>query len=361
MADINRNEENGIMSDLYKQNNLDNDMLIQLFHNPFYLKIIQSEEFQRLKKVSFLGAIDYLSPKTKSNRYTHSLDVAKLALFISKQRNYNQEIQDHLVTAALLHDIGHAPFSHSMEPSFFNAFGINHHLASVNIINGQNQDSSLTKIIKEKVSVSTIIDLVEQISSDEFADIFNSKINVDTIDGIHKSLAFMNSNLNYDKYNLALASFIKGTADSVRKLDLFWKAKDIVYDILITSGTGAIADHMSKEYFTDNISRLDESYFYKKELSLLVGKKPIFKNFSKNIQMLKQLNVHETQKIDNIHKIKLDVTKRCYKINNNINIHEIDNLNIFISQRYECKKWSSHENIYYTICRSYNNKQFNLL
>ncbi|WP_415663466.1 HD domain-containing protein [Vibrio taketomensis] len=52
--------------------------------------------------------MDYLSPETKSNRYIHSLDVAKLALFISKQRNYDEEVQDHLVVAALLHDIGHA-------------------------------------------------------------------------------------------------------------------------------------------------------------------------------------------------------------------------------------------------------------
>nr|WP_269472787.1 HD domain-containing protein [Vibrio taketomensis] len=115
----------------------------------------------------------------------HSLDVAKLALFISKQRNYDEEVQDHLVVAALLHDIGHAPLSHSMEPSFFDEFGINHHVAGNRVI--KEKEFSLKKILEDQVSIDTVIDLVEQNSEEEFSDIFNSKINIDTIDGIQKA------------------------------------------------------------------------------------------------------------------------------------------------------------------------------
>ncbi len=356
-----RHESNLVVFDFYEESDIDRNMGNMLLSNSFYSKIINSDEFQRLKQVSFLGAIDYLSPETKSNRYIHSLDVAKLALFISKQRNYDEEVQDHLVVAALLHDIGHAPLSHSMEPSFFDEFGINHHVAGNRVI--KEKEFSLKKILEDQVSIDTVIDLVEQNSEEEFSDIFNSKINIDTIDGIQKSLSFVNANLKYDKYSLARASFIDEGDVQVEKLDSFWKAKDFVYKKVITSGVGAIADHISREYFFDNVSRIDESYFFKKESSLLGGKKPIFKHFSNKVRKLKQLSFDfdSTHDLESINEINLDVIERCYKVNKSIDTNNIKNLDEFISKRYECSKWSTKKTIYYTLCIDPNKKQYDLL
>jgi HD superfamily phosphohydrolase len=38
---------------------------------------------------------------------------------------------------ALLHDIGHLPISHSLEPVFLSVFGIDHHHASEDIFFGR--------------------------------------------------------------------------------------------------------------------------------------------------------------------------------------------------------------------------------
>ncbi|MCA2442359.1 MULTISPECIES: HD domain-containing protein, partial [Vibrio] len=136
---------------LFKDSSLDRAMDYKLFNDSFFKSIIDTKEFQRLKSVSFLGAIDYTDRKNKSTRYIHSLDVAKLALYISEVRNYSTEVTNHLVAAALLHDVGHAPLSHSMEPSFFDEFGIDHHCATTQIISQGQGASSLTETLKAKI------------------------------------------------------------------------------------------------------------------------------------------------------------------------------------------------------------------
>ncbi|NAT15688.1 hypothetical protein CU663_05730 [Pseudomonas syringae pv. actinidifoliorum] len=84
--------------------------------------ILQSKAFKRLYDISFLGALDYTHPGTEiiskknRSRAEHSLHVAALAAYVSAKRNYTPELKRHLIIAALLHDVGHAPLSHSAEP-----------------------------------------------------------------------------------------------------------------------------------------------------------------------------------------------------------------------------------------------------
>ena len=85
-------------------------------------RVLESRPVRRLKDISFLGAIDYTSlvhkgPRIGRDRLHHTLGVAALADFISEHRNYDEETRNHVVVAALLHDIGHGPFSHAMENS----------------------------------------------------------------------------------------------------------------------------------------------------------------------------------------------------------------------------------------------------
>lgn len=321
--------------EFYKNESIDRSMNEKLLSNDLFSSIIDSEEFQRLQQVSFLGAIDYVNPENKATRYQHSIDVAKLALYVSEKRGYSNDIINHVVSAALLHDIGHAPLSHSMEQSFYDTYGINHHIVSSNLIENGTNISSITNILKKHVDINLVVNLIEQKSNEHFSDIFNSRLNVDTIDGIHKSLAFINLKDSYDKYALAHSAFTQEVKISANRLDHFWNLKGLVYKKIITSGIGAIADHISKEYFTDNVNRLNESYFLKKESSLLGGRSPIFKDFSKKVKGIKFLGESVETKSE---KLNITVTEREYKVNTGVKLDDFINVNDFINSRYKVDK-----------------------
>lgn len=95
------------------------------FDDPFLARLAESVAVTRLKDIGFLGAIDYVrfgNEKQKDrqyfNRYEHSLGVAFLALNYSKAKDLSEYDSRVLASAGLLHDVGHGPLSHTLEPIF---------------------------------------------------------------------------------------------------------------------------------------------------------------------------------------------------------------------------------------------------
>ncbi len=83
-----------------------------------FLQIIDSEPFQRLRHIKQLGLSYLVYPSANHSRFEHSLGCFHLAKKISdkfsaqsKKFPYAAEFK----IAALLHDVGHAPFSHAAE------------------------------------------------------------------------------------------------------------------------------------------------------------------------------------------------------------------------------------------------------
>jgi uncharacterized protein len=81
--------------------------------------LIDTPEFQRLRRIRQLGLAYFAYQSAEHSRFTHSLGAFHLAArMIAKLRN-SYSIPDEAQTAvrisALLHDIGHGPFSHVIE------------------------------------------------------------------------------------------------------------------------------------------------------------------------------------------------------------------------------------------------------
>src|SRR5690349_14251989 len=83
------------------------------------MRLIDAAEFQRLRRIKQLGLGLYTYQGAEHSRFTHSLGAAHLVTRILDQLSESYEIdaEDRLAAraAALLHDVGHAPFSHAME------------------------------------------------------------------------------------------------------------------------------------------------------------------------------------------------------------------------------------------------------
>ncbi len=75
------------------------------------IRIIDTPQFQRLRRIKQLGFANLVYPGANHTRFEHSLGVMHIAKLLKEKL----DLDDTVVAAALLHDIGHAPFSHSSE------------------------------------------------------------------------------------------------------------------------------------------------------------------------------------------------------------------------------------------------------
>lgn len=86
------------------------------------IALIESPEFLRLDRIQQLGFVSKVWPGAKHTRFEHSLGVFHLmrrAIDSVRRSDHGREIDDQnartALAAALLHDIGHYPFSHAIE------------------------------------------------------------------------------------------------------------------------------------------------------------------------------------------------------------------------------------------------------
>lgn len=78
--------------------------------------VIDSRLFQRLRNIKQLAFTHLVYHGAEHSRFGHSLGVYHLAKILTEHLKVNDpEVSDSFCLAALLHDIGHFPFSHSFE------------------------------------------------------------------------------------------------------------------------------------------------------------------------------------------------------------------------------------------------------
>lgn len=89
-----------------------------------FLMLIETEAFQRLRRIKQLSTADLVFPNATHTRFSHCIGTFHImtlivdhfkGIFKNLGVAYQQEDIDALLVAALLHDIGHGPYSHNFE------------------------------------------------------------------------------------------------------------------------------------------------------------------------------------------------------------------------------------------------------
>lgn len=173
-------------------------------------RIIASPYFQRLRWIKQLGWSHYIYPGATHTRFAHALGVMSVMDKIVKSIGrgvddallFNIKIHDEktmfhrkLRLAALLHDIGTFPFSHSVEHGYINHYKnqlaqkkktnpANHEELGSHIINRTNFDGGITQILEaDGFNAKEISQLIRGGSDDGLANqLVHSDIDADRID-----------------------------------------------------------------------------------------------------------------------------------------------------------------------------------
>ena len=117
--------------------------------NSWLLDLIGTPEVQRLRYISQLGLSHFAYPGATHSRFSHVLGVLHLMQeCVNHLRQTGHEVdltEESLLAAALLHDIGHSPFSHATEEVFGD-----HEEKAVAMI--KDTDSEVHKILSRKAA-----------------------------------------------------------------------------------------------------------------------------------------------------------------------------------------------------------------
>ena len=147
------------------------------------MELIDSSPFQRLRRIKQLGPAYLTFHGAESSRFTHSLGVFQLARrAINHLSELDSRLKEHkfiLYGAALLHDLGHGPLSHTSEE----IFKINHEVWTGKIINS-NQE--ITTILNKygNGNAKAISDLIQSRKAPEqlIISLISSQLDCDRLD-----------------------------------------------------------------------------------------------------------------------------------------------------------------------------------
>ena len=132
----------------------------RIFHDPIHkeivfdagkpeelmiIELIDTIAFQRLRRIKQLGAASLVFHGAESSRFTHSIGVFCIARKIYQRlleiKSSFYENKFVLYGAALLHDLGHGPLSHTSEVIFDH----NHEQWSQNLVKNYSPINSILK------------------------------------------------------------------------------------------------------------------------------------------------------------------------------------------------------------------------
>ena len=159
--------------------------------------LLNTSEFQRLRRIRHLGFSDLVYPGATHSRFAHSIGVYHIArrlIEVIRRRlefdgnRFCQERARVALLAALLHDIGHGPLSHVFEQVSVETAGSKkrHERWSAEIIQGDTQVNRVLRDVDEKLPECIGVLLNDEDTKDIYATIVSSQFDADRLDYLQR-------------------------------------------------------------------------------------------------------------------------------------------------------------------------------
>lgn len=190
-------------------------------------RLLNAAEFQRLRRIRQLGMAGLAYPGADHSRYSHSLGVMETARKILNQLRQSFKIDEAgeivCLVAALLHDLGHGPFSHVFE----RVSHIHHERLTQRIV--MDPDSEVHRLLFQfdKLMPESVLAFMRcQPRRTFFCDILSSQLDADRLDYLLRDNLMTGS--RYGDYDLGwlLHAFTIDTRSD--RLAVTWKGVSAV-------------------------------------------------------------------------------------------------------------------------------------
>lgn len=284
-----------------------------------FLELLEAPELQRLHGIKQLGFTYLVYPGANHTRLEHSLGVCHIARKICRTLGLDEEM---VGVAALLHDIGHGPFSHTLEYLMHQKMKKNHvemakeMLSGKRLLHDYEYDKSLKEILNDYgIDYRDVISLIEG-RKGYLSEIIHGSLDADQIDylmrdayytgvayGIIDSERLIQTMKVYDD-NIVFER--KG----VSALESMLVARALMYSSVYLHKTVRIAELMLVKavercnfdfsMLTDGelIEKLKRAGNYQREIAIRLKYRRLFKKvFAKSLE---ELNEDEKEAIANI-------------------------------------------------------------
>ncbi|RQG99063.1 HD domain-containing protein [Natrarchaeobius oligotrophus] len=138
--------------------------------------LLDTPELQRLRRINQLGTVSLVYPSANHTRFEHSLGVYHLACEALEGLGVEGKRADRVEAAALLHDVGHGPFSHNLEALTHRRTGRYH-----DDVHDLLADGEVGAVLRDHdLEPETIADLVA--GEGRFGQIVSGELDVDRMD-----------------------------------------------------------------------------------------------------------------------------------------------------------------------------------
>lgn len=216
--------------------------------DPLILDLVDSFEFQRLRRIRQLGSCFLVFHGAEHSRFQHALGTMWLMHCVLERWESSGRLQTEpavrkaALAAALLHDIGHGPFSHALEHAFV---GLDHERLGQQIIEGP-----LRPLLESHgCDPQDVVDLLtNRFREPVLCELLSGQLDVDRMDYLQRDSLYTGV-----KYGLFDSQRILETLVPLRvavnQEDLFAEAREGLVLAIDGKGVLAVEEFLFSRYF----------------------------------------------------------------------------------------------------------------
>lgn len=162
--------------------------------------LIGTKEFQRLRRIRQLGTTYLTFHGAEHSRFSHSLGVYEIVRRIlemmGNKLSWGEDERLVCLTAALLHDVGHGPFSHSFEK----VFGTDHEAFTRAIVLGDTEVNRVLNRMGSDFPVKVADVIAKTYENKLIVSLISSQIDADRMDYLLRDAYF--TGVSYGNFDL---------------------------------------------------------------------------------------------------------------------------------------------------------------